>query len=123
MDLPSMVAAWRAAWQSLDPDRVAALYASGATHMSNAVVKRVNRPDGILTGPAEIRAYAAAVAKQIGSFRADITNVIANEETDGGSAAVEYRRIIDGNEREQMRVVEILEWRDGKITACRVFHF
>ncbi|MEP2830417.1 nuclear transport factor 2 family protein [Parvibaculum sp.] len=123
MDLPSMVAAWQAAWQSLDPDRVAVLYASGATHMSGAVVKRMNRPDGMLTGPAEIRAYATAVAKQIGSFRADITNVIANEETAGGSAAVEYWRVLDGNEREQTRVVEILEWQGDKITACRVFHF
>lgn len=123
MNLPSMVAAWQAAWQSLDPDRVAALYGPGATHMSGAVVKRMNRPDGILTGPAEIRAYATAVANQIGSFRADIANVIAHEEAYGGAAAIEYWRVIDGNENERTRVAEILEWQGDKITACRVFHF
>lgn len=123
MKLPLMVADWQAAWQSLNPDRVSNLYAPAGTHMSAAVVQRMNRPDGTLNGPDELHAYASTVAQQIQSFRADITSVIADETPVGGRASVEYWRIVNGDERGRKRVVEILEWQGDKITACRVFHF
>lgn len=118
-DIPEMVLRWQAAWTALDPDRVAALYAENGTHMSAVVTERMGVPDGTLRGREQVRAYAAASAKRLKSFRADILDVV----TDGSRAAVEYWRIIDGDEAHPKRVVEILEWRDGEITACRVFHF
>lgn len=123
MDRPAMVAAWQAAWQSLDPDRIAGLYASNATHMSSAVVERMKRPDGTLKGSAELRAYAEAVKMQIASFRADIIDVIAETTSEGGRASVEYWRVVNGDKEKRKRVVEIIEWQGDKITACRVFHF
>lgn len=123
MEIPGMVAAWQEAWQSLDPGRIAVLYESNATHMSGAVVERMKRPNGTLQGPDELRAYAQAVKTQISSFRADLLNVIAEETPNGGQASVEYWRVINGDEAGKKRVVEIIEWKDGKITACRVFHF
>lgn len=114
-----MVLRWREAWQSLDADRIAALYATDATHMSAVVTERMGRADGTLRGVDEIRAYASVSASKLKSFRADFINIIQEE----GRAAMEYWRIINGNETGRTRVVEILEWHDDKITACRVFHF
>lgn len=123
MKLPAMVLKWQAAWSSLDPEKVAALYAEGATHMSAAVTARMNRADGTLHGPAELHAYAVEVAKVLRSFRADITNVIAGGTDQEGRAAIEYWRVVNGDEAGRKRVAEILEWKNGKLTACRVFHF
>ncbi|MDP1628963.1 nuclear transport factor 2 family protein [Parvibaculum sp.] len=123
MKLPEMVARWRDAWQSLDPVTIAELYAPKGTHMSAVVASRMKRPDGMLTGPAEIRAYAEATAAQLDSFQADILNVIAEETPSDGRASVEYWRTVNGDRTGRKRVVEIIEWSGDKITACRVFHF
>ncbi|MBX3508126.1 MAG: nuclear transport factor 2 family protein [Parvibaculum sp.] len=123
MNLPRMVAEWQRAWSDLDPEKVAALYAEGATHMSAAVTTYLNRPDATLHGPAEMRTYAAAVATRLTGFRADITNVIAEGTDDEGRAAIEYWRVVNGDEAGRKRVAEILEWKHAKLTACRVFHF
>ena len=122
MEVPAIVAAWKAAWQSLDPERVASLYTEEATHMSEVVVARMNRADGTLKGVDEIRAYATAAASQLKSFEARILDVIAKQTPDGGRASVEYWRVVNGDEAGRKRVVEIIEWRGEKITACRVFH-
>ncbi|PKQ06673.1 MAG: hypothetical protein CVT73_09705 [Alphaproteobacteria bacterium HGW-Alphaproteobacteria-12] len=123
MELPAIIAAWQAAWQSLDPDRVARLYAEEATHMSEVVATRMNRADGTLKGVDEIRAYASVAASQLKKFQAHILDVIAEETPAGGRASVEYWRVVNGDEAGRKRVVEIIEWRGEKITACRVFHF
>ena len=123
MTTPAMILKWQNAWASLEPEKVAALYAEGASHMSSAVAAYMNRADGTLHGPAEMHAYAAAVAKALKSFRADITNVISEGTDEEGRAAIEYWRVVNGDEADRKRVAEILEWKHGKLTACRVFHF
>ncbi len=123
MTLPDMVARWQAAWQSLDPAHIEAIYAPDATHMSSVVVERMNIADGTLRGRAEIRAYAETSAGRLRSFKAEILGSISDEKDGAGRAAIEYWRILNGDEKGRKRVVEILEWKDEHITACRVFHF
>ncbi|MBO6686188.1 MAG: nuclear transport factor 2 family protein [Parvibaculum sp.] len=123
MPLPMMVLKWQSAWQSLDPETVAALYAPDGTHMSDGVVKRMGKSDGTLCGPDELRAYALASVARLQSFRIDILDVISQTGTASGRAAVEYWRVVNGDEAGRTRVVEILEWSDDRISACRVFHF
>jgi uncharacterized protein (TIGR02246 family) len=118
-EIPDMVARWKAAWESLDAERVAALYAEDGTHMSGVVTERMGIADGTLRGRDAIRAYAAAARARLKNFRADIIDVVAGN----GRASVEYWRVLDGDEAARTRTVEILEWRGGEITACRVFHF
>jgi len=121
--LPDMVARWQAAWTSLDPDRVADLYAVDGQHMSSVVAERMGIADGTLKSREEVRAYATASAARLKSFRADIMQVISDEDGPSGRAAVEYWRILNDDEENCMRVVEMVEWRDNEITSCRVFHF
>ncbi|MAB13741.1 nuclear transport factor 2 family protein [Parvibaculum sp.] len=121
--LPAMVARWKAAWEALDPQAVAALYAPDGTHMSGVVRERLGKEDATLHGPEEVLEYATASAKALKSFRADIFNVIADGDDETGRAAVEYWRILNGDETNRMRVMETMEWGGGRITSCRVFHF
>jgi hypothetical protein len=123
MTLPDMVGRWQAAWESLDPARIEAIYAPDATHMSSVVIERMKRADGTLRGRAEIRSYAEASAGRLKSFRADILDTISEENGAAGRASIEYWRVIDGDKEGRTRAVEILEWKDDCITACRVFHF
>ncbi len=121
--LPAMVARWKAAWEALDPQAVAALYAPDGTHMSGVVRERLGKEDATLHGPEEVLEYATASAKALKSFHADIFNVIADGNDETGRAAVEYWRILNGDETNRMRVMETMEWSGGRIISCRVFHF
>ena len=121
--LPDMITRWKAAWTSLVPDRVAALYAVDGQHMSSVVKERMGIANGTLKSREEVRAYATASAARLKSFRADIMQVIADEDGANGRAAIEYWRILNGDEDNRMRVIEMVEWRDNEITSCRVFHF
>jgi len=118
-NIPQMVLRWRDAWTSLDPDRIAALYAAEGTHMSSVVSERMGLADGTLRGREAVRAYAAASAARLKSFHAEIVDVIAER----SRASVEYWRVLNGDEARRTRVVEILEWQGDEIIACRVFHF
>jgi hypothetical protein len=110
---------WKAAWESLDPEKVVALYAPNATHRS-AVVERIYSELGRteLRGREEIREYARRAFTRFNAIRFDIVAVIE----DVTHAAVEYRRFVN-NEAASTEVLELIEWSGDLLTACRVFHF
>jgi hypothetical protein len=122
-DIPDIVAQWRDSWASLDAERIANLYAEDGMHMSSVVTERMGIGNGTLKSRAAVRIYAEEAAKRLTSFRADIIDVISEIRPDGGKASVEYWRILNGNEERRQRVVELIEWKNGKITSCRVYHF
>jgi hypothetical protein len=114
------VARWRDAWQALDPDRVAALYAADGVHES-AKVRQVfpDSADCQLVGPDAVRRYAASAARRFSSFEIQPTRVIEDEH----AAAVEYVRRVNGDPASDMRVVEVLEWSGQLLRHVRVYHF
>ena len=91
--------------------------------MSHVVTERMGISSGTLKSRAAIRLYVDTSVKRLKSFRADIISVISDGDDSNGRAAVEYWRIINGNEGQRTRVIERIEWHDGKLTSCRVFHF
>ncbi|MDO8421821.1 MAG: nuclear transport factor 2 family protein [Parvibaculum sp.] len=120
---PRIVTEWQSAWASLDADRIVDLYTEDAEHMSHVVTERMGISSGTLKSRAAIRLYVDTSVKRLKSFRADIISVISDGDDSNGRAAVEYWRIINGNEGQRTRVIERIEWHDGKLTSCRVFHF
>jgi hypothetical protein len=110
---------WKAAWESLDPDKVVAMYAPNATHRS-AVVERIYPELGRteLRGPEEIREYARRAFTRFTAIRFEVVAVIE----DDTHAAVEYRRH-SNVDAVATDVLEVLEWRGDLLTACRVYHF
>ncbi len=109
---------WRTAWESRDPDRVAALYRADATHRS-ARVAQVCPELGTTTlcGVAQIRDYAAR-----GLARFDVLRFeILWSADDGERSVVEYDRH-SNLDAAPARVIEVIEWQGEMIRAVRVFH-
>jgi nuclear transport factor 2 (NTF2) superfamily protein len=114
------VLAWAAAWESRNPDKVAALYARDATHAS-AVVSQLY-PEvqaSVLKGRDQIREYARRGMDRFTTLRFEIVSVV---ETDS-SAAVEYLRHSNLDTDKPKHVLELIEWDRERIKSVRVFHF
>ena len=122
-DVPTLsarVARWRDAWQALDPERVASLYAPDGVHESDKVRKAYpDNAEGRLVGHDAIRRYAERAARQFSRFEIRVLRVIE----DGQGAAVEYVRRVNGDAATDMRVVEMLEWAGPSLRHVRVYHF
>jgi hypothetical protein len=121
-DIPASqrVVGWKAAWESRDPARVVSLYAAVATHASAKVAAL--RPElgrSELKGHAEIEDYAAAAFRRFTWLRFDLLTVTES----GDRAAVEYLRHSNLDADQPSHVLELIEWRGGRIGAVRVFHF
>lgn len=112
--------AWKAAWESRDPDKVAKLYARDATHAS-AVVSQLypEAKAAVLSGRDQIREYARRGMARFTTLRFEIISVVESDT----SAAVEYHRHsnIDGDQ--PAHVLELIEWDRERIKSVRVFHF
>lgn len=117
--VPEIVRRWKAAWESGDPQAVAALYGPDSTHDSAKVAAAMPELGGAtsLKGPQQLRLYAERAFGRVGKLSFRLLRVVAGE----GVAAVEYERTTT-REPEPKRVVEIVEWRGGLIAATRVYH-
>jgi nuclear transport factor 2 (NTF2) superfamily protein len=114
------VTAWAAAWESRNPDKVAALYARDATHAS-AVVRQLfpEAQASVLKGRDQIREYASRGMARFTTLRLEILSVV---ESDTG-AAVEYLRHSNIDADRPAHVLELMEWERERIKSVRVFHF
>ncbi|MCA9772720.1 MAG: nuclear transport factor 2 family protein [Myxococcales bacterium] len=113
------VAAWKAAWESRDVDRIVGLYLPDATHASPAVRRLCPEfADATLRGIDQIRAYATRGLEQFQELRFDLITVIQ----EGDQAAVEYRRHSNVDGARPTHVLELLEWVGPKLGSVRVFH-
>jgi nuclear transport factor 2 (NTF2) superfamily protein len=114
------VLAWQAAWESRNPDKVAALYARDSTHAS-AVVNQVypEADAAVLKGRDQIREYARRGMALFTTLRFEIVSVVET----GDSAAVEYLRHSNLDIDKPSHVLELIEWDRERIKSVRVFHF
>jgi len=121
MSSPSTrVLAWQAAWESRNPDKVAALYARDATHASAVVTQLYPEAKAsVLRGRDQIREYARRGVERFTTLRFEILSVV---ESDRG-AAVEYLRHSKVDADEPAHVLELIEWERERIKSVRVFHF
>ncbi len=111
---------WKAAWESRDVDRIAAMYAPDSTHES-AVVARVMPEMGRtrLDGRDEIREYFRRALQRYTELRFEIISVTET----GHRAAIEYLRHSNLDRQNPPRVLELVQWSGPLISAVRVFHF
>jgi SnoaL-like domain len=114
------VPAWQAAWESRNPDKVAALYARDATHASAVVTQLYPEAKAsVLKGRDQIREYARRGVAMFTTLRFEILSVV---ESDMG-AAVEYLRHSNLDTDRPAQVLELIEWDHARIKSVRVFHF
>ena len=110
---------WKAAWESRDADRVAALYEAAATHQSGLVLQVFPEVNGtILRGVEQIREYARRGLARFTTLRFDLLTVTETE----SRSAVEYHRFSNVDGITPKHVLELIEWNGPRITAVRVFH-
>jgi SnoaL-like domain len=110
---------WKSAWESLDLDRIVALYAKDATHTSR-LVHQLNPEIGgcMLRGVDQIREYVARGLVWFVKLEIQISAVLECDTL----SAIEYLR--ESNiDPVPARVVEMLEWSGPYIRAARVYHF
>jgi len=121
MSSPSTrILAWQAAWESRNPDKVAALYARDATHASAVVTQLYPEAKAsVLKGRDQIREYARRGVERFTTLRFEILSVV---ESDRG-AAVEYLRHSNIDTDKPAHVLELIEWERERIKSVRVFHF
>ena len=111
---------WKAAWESLDPARVVALYAPSATH-SSALVPRIYPEAGghELHGAEQLRVYIERGLARFTTLRFELLSVTESD----GRSAVEYRRHSNVDGEHPAHALELIEWEGDRIAAVRVFHF
>lgn len=118
--MSEQVRRWKAAWESLDPARVTALYAPHATHASALVPKLFPEAGGSeLRGAEQIRQYVERALSRFTTLRFELVSVTESD----GRSAVEYRRHSNVDGDTPARVLELIEWAGDRIEAVRVYHF
>lgn len=118
-DAASRVELWKSAWESLDPDRIVALYTSDARHESALVPKLYPEARGVaLRGGKSLREYLRRGNTWFGGLEIEVLSVLE----DGKRMAIEYRRVSNVDRRKPARVLELLEWRGERIRSATVFH-
>lgn len=113
------VSRWKEAWESLDADKVAALYSSSASHTSGLVPQLFpEAQDATLRGVEQIREYARRALARYSALSFDVQSVTENEDC----SAVEYLSCSNLDGTNPRHVVELIDWEGSRIRAVRVFH-
>lgn len=116
--LPELAARWLDCFARQDLDALLALYADDATHTSPKI--RTLHPEsnsqGKLRGKAAMRDWWAGAFARLPGLRYEEASFTADETR----VFMEYTRRVPGEA--DMPVAEVLEVKDGRIVASRVYH-
>jgi nuclear transport factor 2 (NTF2) superfamily protein len=118
--MSTRVDVWKAAWESRDVARIAAMYAPDATHASELVTRLLPEAGGpVCRGREQIAEYFRRALGRYRELRFELDTVTE----DATRSAVEYHRHSDVDGANPRHVLELLEWRGDLLSAVRVFHF
>jgi ketosteroid isomerase-like protein len=115
-ELLSVARRWLACFETRDVDALVSLYADDAVHTSPKI--RVAHPQtgGVLKGKDALRSWWADAFERLPGLRYVERTLTA----DGDRVFMEYMRVNPGDA--DLPVAEVLDVRDGKIVASRVYH-
>jgi limonene-1,2-epoxide hydrolase len=117
MLLPEQIATkWLAAFNEHDLEKLLSLYDDEAKHYSPKLKLRQPETNGLIMGKNALRAWWADTFERLPELHYAVISLTADEH----KVFMEYTRQVPGEEN--MAVAEILEIRDGKIIASRVYH-
>jgi ketosteroid isomerase-like protein len=107
---------WFDAFNTHDLEALLALYADDAEHYSPKLKVRRPETNGLVRGKAALRDWWRDAFDRLPTLRYEVLRLTADE----GQVFMEYIRHVSAEE--DLRVGEVLEIRDGKIVASRVYH-
>lgn len=107
---------WFDAFNSHNLDQLLSLYDDYAEHYSPKLKVRRPETNGKVSGKQALSEWWKDAFDRLPTLHYKVTSLTANER----HVFMEYLRQVDGEE--DMMVAEVLEIRDGKIIASRVYH-
>ncbi len=107
---------WFAAFNDHDLERLLSLYDDTAEHYSPKLKQRQPETHGLIRGKDALRTWWRDAFDRLPDLHYTVTSLTANEER----VFMEYLREVSGEEA--MTVAEVLEIKEGKIIASRVYH-
>ena len=114
--LQSVAFKWFDAFNSHNLEQLLALYDDEAEHFSPKLKIRKPETNGLVTGKPALRDWWKDAFERLPSLNYKVTSLTANSDR----VFMEYVRSVSGEEN--MLVAEVLEVKDGKIIASRVYH-
>lgn len=114
--LQSIAFRWLDAFNSHQLEQLLSLYDEEAKHFSPKLKIRKPETNGFVEGKSALREWWKEAFERLPSLHYKVTSLTAN----GDRVFMEYVRNVDGEE--DMLVAEVLEVKDGKIIASRVYH-
>ncbi len=114
--LQSIAFRWFDAFNTKQLEKLLSLYDDEAQHVSPKLKIRQPETKGLVVGKEAMRAWWQDAFDRLPSLHYKVTSLTANTDR----VFMEYIRQVDGED--DMLVAEVLEVRDGKIIASRVYH-
>jgi limonene-1,2-epoxide hydrolase len=107
---------WFDAFNAKDLERLLSLYHDNAEHYSPKLKVRQPETNGLIRGKDSLRTWWRDAFDRLPSLRYEVLSLTANETR----VFMEYIRHVSGEE--DLQVGEVLEIKDNKIVASRVYH-
>ena len=114
--LQSIAFRWFDAFNNHQLEQLLSLYDEEAKHFSPKLKIRRPETNGLVTGKAALRDWWKDAFERLPSLHYKVKSLTAN----GDRVFMEYIRTVEGEGN--MVVAEVLEVKDGKIIASRVYH-
>ena len=114
--LQSIAFKWFETFNNKELEKLLSLYDDEAVHFSPKL--KINKPEtnGFVTGKQALRDWWQDAFERLPSLNYKVTSLTAN----GDRVFMEYLRTVDGED--EMLVAEVLDIRENKIIASRVYH-
>ena len=115
-ELQSIAMRWFEAFNAHNLEKLLSLYDDEAQHFSPKLKIRQPETKGLVVGKDAMRAWWQDAFDRLPTLHYQVTSLTANSDR----VFMEYIRAVAGEEN--MLVAEVLEVKDGKIIASRVYH-
>lgn len=115
-DNKALAGRWIAAFNNKDLEELLSLYDENAEHFSPKLKLRQPETQGMIVGKPALRQWWQDAFDRLPTLHYRLVKLTADDE----QVFMEYIRQVSGEE--DLRVGEVLEIKNGKIVASRVYH-
>jgi ketosteroid isomerase-like protein len=112
----SIAHAWFEAFNSHNLEKLLSLYDDDAEHYSPKLKIRHPETKGLISGKENLRTWWQDAFERIPSLKYKVTSLTSNDDR----VFMEYIRTVSNED--DLLVAEVLEIKEGKILASRVYH-